>query len=470
MLRRQPRAGCGSAILAGMTTSETSLPTERPPLAERALSQRVRDVPPSGIRRFFDILATMDDVISLGVGEPDFDTPPDIVEAGVASLLRGRTHYTSNYGTIELRRALAAHLDGRYGVRYDPATEILVTVGASEAVDLALRATCDPGDEVILHEPSYVAYVPAIAFAGGSAVPGRDPARGRLRARSRRRRGGHHAADQGALPGLPLQPDRCRAARRGPGRAGRDRRPPRPAGLQRRDLRPPGLRLVPSPGDVGPAGHARTDDPDRRLLEGLRHDRLAGRLRVRPGRDPRGHRQGPPVRDHVGADDRPGRRPRGAAPRRVRGPADAGRVRPSPAAAGRRAQRDRPAHVRAARRVLRLPRGDLGHRADLRAVHRAAAPRGAGRGRPRQRLRGVRRGPRPDVLRHRLRADRGGAPPDRGALAGSAADSWSAPGSANRVVQCDGEPGRRQPGTPPRRSSASSIAQIASGRRYRLAR
>jgi aminotransferase len=153
-----------------MTTSETSLPTDRPPLAERALSRRVREVPPSGIRRFFDILATMDDVISLGVGEPDFDTPPDIVEAGVASLLRGRTHYTSNYGTIELRRALAAHLDGRYGVRYDPATEILVTVGASEAVDLALRATCDPGDEVILHEPSYVAYVPAVAFAGGSAV------------------------------------------------------------------------------------------------------------------------------------------------------------------------------------------------------------------------------------------------------------------------------------------------------------
>ncbi len=151
-------------------TTETSLPADRKPLAERALSQRVRDVPPSGIRRFFDILATMDDVISLGVGEPDFDTPPDIVEAGVASLMRGRTHYTSNYGTIELRRALSAHLDGRYSVRYDPATEILVTVGASEAVDLALRATCDPGDEVILHEPSYVAYVPAITFAGGQPV------------------------------------------------------------------------------------------------------------------------------------------------------------------------------------------------------------------------------------------------------------------------------------------------------------
>jgi aminotransferase len=142
----------------------------RPPLAERALAERVRAVPPSGIRRFFDILATMDDVISLGVGEPDFDTPERITAAGIRSLRDGRTHYTSNYGTLELRRALAAHLEGLYGVGYDPATEVLVTVGASEAVDLALRATCDPGDEVILHEPSYVAYVPAILFAGGTAV------------------------------------------------------------------------------------------------------------------------------------------------------------------------------------------------------------------------------------------------------------------------------------------------------------
>ena len=142
----------------------------RAPLAERALAQRVRAVPPSGIRRFFDILATMDDVISLGVGEPDFDTPRVIVEAGVESLREGRTHYTSNYGTLELRTALSAHLERLYGVRYAPENEILITVGASEAVDLALRATCDPGDEVILHEPSYVAYVPAIVFAGGTPV------------------------------------------------------------------------------------------------------------------------------------------------------------------------------------------------------------------------------------------------------------------------------------------------------------
>jgi len=142
----------------------------RPPLATRVLSDRVQAVPPSGIRKFFDILATMDDVISLGVGEPDFDTPREVVEAGVESLREGRTHYTSNYGTIELRRTLAAHLERLYGVAYDPARELLITVGASEAVDLALRATCNPGDEVILHEPSYVAYVPAVVFAGGTVV------------------------------------------------------------------------------------------------------------------------------------------------------------------------------------------------------------------------------------------------------------------------------------------------------------
>jgi aminotransferase len=142
----------------------------RPPLAERALSERVRAVPPSGIRKFFEIVATMTDVISLGVGEPDFDTPRSIIEAGVESLREGRTHYTSNFGTLELRKALAAHLEGRYGVAYDPKRELLITVGASEALDLAMRATIDPGDEVILHEPSYVAYVPAVVFAGGSVV------------------------------------------------------------------------------------------------------------------------------------------------------------------------------------------------------------------------------------------------------------------------------------------------------------
>jgi aminotransferase len=134
------------------------------------LAERVRAVPPSGIRRFFDVVATMPDVISLGVGEPDFTTPAQIIDAGVASLRAGRTHYTSNFGTLELRQALARHLEARYGVAYDPVGEIVITVGASEALAIALAAIVDPGDEVILHEPSYVAYVPGIVFNGGTPV------------------------------------------------------------------------------------------------------------------------------------------------------------------------------------------------------------------------------------------------------------------------------------------------------------
>jgi aminotransferase len=112
----------------------------------------------------------MPDVISLGVGEPDFTTPPQVIEEGVRSLRSGRTHYTSNYGTLELRRALARNLERLYGVPYDPEGEILITVGASEALGIALAAVLDPGDEVVLHEPSYVAYVPGIVFTGATPV------------------------------------------------------------------------------------------------------------------------------------------------------------------------------------------------------------------------------------------------------------------------------------------------------------
>jgi aminotransferase len=149
-----------------MTASPT--PGSDATFADRALARRVNEVPPSGIRRFFDIAASMREVISLGIGEPDFDTPSGIVEAGIASLRAGRTHYSSNYGTRELRQHLSDHLAKLYGVRYDPDREIIITIGASEAVDIAVRATVDPGDEVVLHEPSYVAYTPAILFAGGT--------------------------------------------------------------------------------------------------------------------------------------------------------------------------------------------------------------------------------------------------------------------------------------------------------------
>ncbi len=134
------------------------------------ISQRVASVPPSGIRRFFDIAATMPDVISLGIGEPDFVTPAPIRNEGIASLQRGETSYTSNSGTIELRRALSEHLIKLYGVEYNPETELLITVGVSEAMYLAVTAVVDPGDEVIVPQPCFVSYAPEVIFAGGVAV------------------------------------------------------------------------------------------------------------------------------------------------------------------------------------------------------------------------------------------------------------------------------------------------------------
>jgi len=134
------------------------------------VSHKARSVPPSGIRKFFDIIATMNDVISLGIGEPDFTTPMHIRQAGIRSLEQGFTSYTSNAGMLELRQALAEHLDRLYGVQYDPEGELLITVGVSEALTDALIATIDPGDEVIVPEPCFVSYQPGVIFAGGTPV------------------------------------------------------------------------------------------------------------------------------------------------------------------------------------------------------------------------------------------------------------------------------------------------------------
>jgi aminotransferase len=137
----------------------------------KPLNSIVAACPPSGIRRFFDIAASMDDVISLGVGEPDFVTPWRAREAGIYALERGYTTYTSNAGVLELREAICADLSGRHGARYDPASECLVTAGVSEGLDLALRVLLEPGDEVIVPDPCYVAYGPCVSFAGGTPVP-----------------------------------------------------------------------------------------------------------------------------------------------------------------------------------------------------------------------------------------------------------------------------------------------------------
>lgn len=137
---------------------------------DRYINQAIAAVPPSGIRRFFDIAATMKDAISLGVGEPDFVTPYHIRNAAINSIIDGGTQYTGNRGLPELCREISEYLSERFHTDYDPKTEIMVTVGASEAIDIALRALVGPGDEVIVPQPSYVSYSPSVIFAGGTPV------------------------------------------------------------------------------------------------------------------------------------------------------------------------------------------------------------------------------------------------------------------------------------------------------------
>lgn len=132
------------------------------------ISRLVDGLPPSGIRKFFDLVIGRDDIISLGVGEPDFSTPWRICEAAVYAIERGRTSYTSNHGLLALRREIADYLDGRFGVSYHPETELGITVGVSQGIDIVLRAITNPGDEVIVFEPCYVSYVPMALLAGAN--------------------------------------------------------------------------------------------------------------------------------------------------------------------------------------------------------------------------------------------------------------------------------------------------------------
>ncbi len=134
------------------------------------LSRTVTEIQPSGIRKFFDIVTEMKDAISLGVGEPDFETPWHIREEGIYSLEKGKTHYTSNSGLKELKEEICHYLKRRFQLDYQPAKEVIVTVGGSEAIDIGLRAMLDPGDEVLIPQPSYVSYLPCVTLAGGKPV------------------------------------------------------------------------------------------------------------------------------------------------------------------------------------------------------------------------------------------------------------------------------------------------------------
>jgi len=135
------------------------------------ISQRAREIPPSGIRKFFDLALTMEEVISLGVGEPDFPTPWNLCEASIYSIEQGGTSYTSNRGLQSLREALSRYLHEHYHLSYDPDGEMIITTGVSEGLDIAIRAIVDPGDEVLVAEPCYVSYPPCVTLAGGIPVP-----------------------------------------------------------------------------------------------------------------------------------------------------------------------------------------------------------------------------------------------------------------------------------------------------------
>src|SRR6185437_2840816 len=137
----------------------------------RYIAKHVVNLPRSGIRDFFEIVSKMKDVISLGIGEPDFVTPWHIREAAIYALERGKTTYTSNLGLLKLREAISANVEKNFGIVYDPKVQILVTVGVSEALDIALRAIINPGDEVLYHEPCYVSYSPSVTMAHGVPVP-----------------------------------------------------------------------------------------------------------------------------------------------------------------------------------------------------------------------------------------------------------------------------------------------------------
>ena len=279
----------------------------------KPLNEVITACPPSGIRRFFDIAAEMDDVISLGVGEPDFVTPWRIREAGIYALEHGYTTYTSNAGLPKLRKLICADLASRYGAHYAWDDECLITTGVSEGLDLALRVLLNPGDEVIVPEPCYVAYEPCVRFAGGVPVARADALGGRLRRRRRAR--WRPPSPRGRRPS-------CSARRR--------TRPARcsPARRWRRWSRWPeehDLYLVSDeiydrltyegrahlPGRA--ARRARAHGGARRVLQGPGDDRVAGRLDLRARGDRRAVRAGAPVHDAVRAARLPARRGGGAA-------------------------------------------------------------------------------------------------------------------------------------------------------------
>ena len=238
------------------------------PTSNDYVADHVRAIPRSGIRDFFEIVQNMQGVISLGIGEPDFVTPWHIREAAIYALERGKTGYTSNLGLMKLREADRQYVAEDYTLNYDPATEVLVTVGVSEALDLALRAVLNPGDEVLYHEPCYVSYSPSIALAHGRAVAIRTREEDEFKLRPDALRAALTPKSKVLLLNFPDQPDRRRHDRRGAGGDRRDLPRAQPARHHRRDLLRAFLRRGARLHRLA-AADARAHHLPPRLLEGL---------------------------------------------------------------------------------------------------------------------------------------------------------------------------------------------------------
>lgn len=198
--------GRGQGKEKGLNPSSTPYTPTLTRAPQKPLNTVISNCPPSGIRRFFDIAQQMENIISLGVGEPDYVTPWRIREAGIWSLERGFTTYTSNSGLLRLRERICEHLQFRYGARYDPVTECLITVGVSEGLDVAMRVLLNPGDEVIVPEPCYVSYIPGVEFAGGVAVPVKTDAEDGFRLRADRVAAAITPRTKALLLGSPANP------------------------------------------------------------------------------------------------------------------------------------------------------------------------------------------------------------------------------------------------------------------------
>ena len=243
------------------------------------LSETIVGIEPSGIRKFFDVVSEMKDAISLGVGEPDFDTPWHIRDEGIYSLEKGRTFYTSNAGLKELKVEISRYLYRKYDLEYDYNHEIIVTVGGSEAIDIAMRAMLDPGDEVLIPQPSYVSYLPCAVLANGKPVIIELKAENEFRLTREELEAA--ITPKTKLLVLPF--------------------PNNPTGaVMRADLR----RGIPCIDRVS-AGHEGADDHDQRLFQIPCNDRLAAWLRVWSETDLRSDVKDPSVCNHVRTDDEP---------------------------------------------------------------------------------------------------------------------------------------------------------------------